>query len=262
MKKKESIYVAGPMTGIKGWNKPAFNKASKFLAKAGYKPVNPAWLDHGKSGEKWETYLKRDIPHLLKCDGICVLPGWDRSRGAKLEVHIARALGILVYAIADKKKLVRVTMFPDNFIKFGPPIHETAGESGEAPVNPLDVPKYASMKEYLEAQEYPEVLTAMKAREAAPKVESVLQEAERLINGDRNASYGPPNQDFQRTADMWTGLWKYKLKDGEQLEPKDVAWAMVCLKASRAQHCNKKDNSVDAAGYASLAWRCVEGEGK
>lgn len=123
MKKKLKLYIAGPMTGKQAWNKPAFNKAAKFLAKHGYKPVNPAWLDHGKSGGKWEKYLKRDIPHMLKCDGICVLPGWDKSRGAKLEVRIARELGIPVYAIADKKKLVRVTMFPDNFIKFGPPIH-------------------------------------------------------------------------------------------------------------------------------------------
>jgi len=87
-----------------------------------------------------------------------------------------------------------------------------------------------------------------------------LQEADDLIHGSRNASYGPPNQDFQRTADMWTGLLQYKLKDGERIRAQDVSWMMMLLKASRAQHSDKRDNSVDAAGYASLAWRCAEEE--
>ena len=93
---------------------------------------------------------------------------------------------------------------------------------------------------------------------AAPdKPKTVLQEADELIHGDRNASYGPPNQDFQRTADMWTGLIQFKMKDGERIRPQDVAWMMMMLKASRAQHSDKRDHYVDAAGYAGCGWRCI-----
>ena len=89
----------------------------------------------------------------------------------------------------------------------------------------------------------------------------VLLDAAKLITGDRNASYGPPTQDFKRTADMWTALLQYKLKPDERIKPKDVAWMMIMLKASRAQHSNKRDNYVDAAGYAGCGYECaVEGE--
>jgi hypothetical protein len=30
----------------------------------------------------------------------------------------------------------------------------------------------------------------------------ILADAEQLINGDRNNAYGPPSQDFERTAIM------------------------------------------------------------
>ncbi len=89
---------------------------------------------------------------------------------------------------------------------------------------------------------------------------TVLHEADRLINGDRQSQYGPPEHDFKRTADMWTGLLQYKLMPGESIRPQDVAWMMLMLKASRAQHSNKRDNYVDAAGYAGCGWRCVESE--
>ena len=87
---------------------------------------------------------------------------------------------------------------------------------------------------------------------------TVLQEADGLINGPRQASYGPPDQDFKRTADMWTALLQYKMKDGESIRPQDVSWMMMMLKASRAQQNDKRDNYVDAAGYAGCGWMCVE----
>ena len=86
----------------------------------------------------------------------------------------------------------------------------------------------------------------------------VLLEANELINGPRQASYGPPSQDFQRTADMWTGLLQYNLKKGYRIRAQDVAWMMVMLKASRAQHSDSRDHYVDAGGYAGCGWRCVQ----
>ena len=97
--------------------------------------------------------------------------------------------------------------------------------------------------------------------EVAPSRSGVLNEAADIICGDRNAQYGPPTQDFQRTADMWTALLQLKLKPGEKILAKDVAWMMILLKASRAQHMKKRDNYVDAAGYAGCGWECEEAEG-
>jgi hypothetical protein len=88
--------------------------------------------------------------------------------------------------------------------------------------------------------------------------ETILEEAARITSGDRNATYGPPNQDFKRTADMWTGLFRDKLKDGEKFEPQDIAMAMILLKCSRQSHQKKRDNWVDIAGYAYCGNRCDE----
>ena len=43
------IYIAGPMTGIKDFNFPAFDRAEIQLALDGWTPINPANIDraHG-----------------------------------------------------------------------------------------------------------------------------------------------------------------------------------------------------------------------
>ena len=84
-----------------------------------------------------------------------------------------------------------------------------------------------------------------------PPEEDVLLEALRLTSGDRQAQYGPPDQDFTRTAAMWSALFASKMS--APFEARDVAMAMICLKLSRETHQRKRDNSVDGAGY----FRCL-----
>ena len=80
--------------------------------------------------------------------------------------------------------------------------------------------------------------------------ESVLAEAERLTSTDRQAQYGPPDQDFSRTAAMWSALF------GTHFNSADVAMAMICLKLSRETHQEKRDNWTDIAGYAKCGAIC------
>lgn len=86
--------------------------------------------------------------------------------------------------------------------------------------------------------------------------EDVLMVAYRLTSGDRQASYGPPDQDFARTSAMWNALFGDKLIG--KFEPKDVALAMILLKASRQVHQRKRDNWIDIAGYARCGAICDE----
>lgn len=96
-------YIAGPMTGKDYFNLPAFFAAEEKLVAAGYDVVNPgrntgcdtwstAYLDHTDHPLPWEEYLKRDLTTLLTCDMLVTLPGWHDSRGANLEVYVAREL--------------------------------------------------------------------------------------------------------------------------------------------------------------------------
>ena len=78
----------------------------------------------------------------------------------------------------------------------------------------------------------------------------ILEEALRITKGDRNASYGPPDQDFQRTAAIWSAI------KGVPFEAREVAMFMIALKLSRETHQRKRDNWVDIAGYARCGSLC------
>jgi 5'(3')-deoxyribonucleotidase len=85
--------------------------------------------------------------------------------------------------------------------------------------------------------------------QASPAVEKdILEEALEITKGDRQNAYGAPDQDFARTARMWSAL------KGVEFEPREVAMFMIALKLSRETHQRRRDNSVDIAGYA----RCMD----
>lgn len=94
------VYVSGPMTGYPGWNIPAFNAAAFRLRQLGHDVLNPADGGADNTGKKtWADYLREDIVLVAQADAVAVLPGWQESRGAALEVHIAHALGMTVLPI-------------------------------------------------------------------------------------------------------------------------------------------------------------------
>lgn len=86
------IYIAGPMTGLPDLNFPAFNTCAANLRAQGWQVENPA--EHGiQEGATWSDYLRHDFAQLASCQAIYLLPGWQNSKGALLELHIAQALG-------------------------------------------------------------------------------------------------------------------------------------------------------------------------
>jgi hypothetical protein len=86
-------YVAGPMTGLPGWNYDAFNRAAAALRSHGLHVENPAENQPPPCGT-WEGYMRIALTQLLTCDVIVLLPGGERSRGANLEARVAGELGI------------------------------------------------------------------------------------------------------------------------------------------------------------------------
>lgn len=93
-----------------------------------------------------------------------------------------------------------------------------------------------------------------------PSRAQVLQEAERLITGDRNVTYGSPIENFTNIGEMWTTRLRHKLKDGEEILPSDVADLMVLVKIARNIANPKRDNYVDGAGYFACGYECLEEE--
>ncbi len=94
------IYVAGPMSGLPEFNFPMFQKAVDVLREADpdWEVISPHELDvvWGSQEKKWtwRRYMERDLAILIHCDAIALLPGWITSKGARLEAHVARELGL------------------------------------------------------------------------------------------------------------------------------------------------------------------------
>lgn len=91
--RERRIYVAGPMTGLPEYNFPAFNDAAALLRADGWHVENPA--EHGHvAGADWADYMRWDMTRIASCGAIYLLPGWEASKGARLEVMIGQALGV------------------------------------------------------------------------------------------------------------------------------------------------------------------------
>ena len=106
------IYLSGPMTGLPNLNFPAFNAEAARLRGLGFEVINPAELNEGV--EDWEECLRQDLIALLNCDTVAILPGWQESKGAHLEMHVAHRVGIRIVEAAsiqrrDKACLVSTT---------------------------------------------------------------------------------------------------------------------------------------------------------
>lgn len=82
------VYVSGKITGLERSVAVAnFARAEKFLKNKGYEVVNPTQLcDENVS---WDDAMKICIAELVKCDAIYLLPDWQDSKGAKIEIQEA-----------------------------------------------------------------------------------------------------------------------------------------------------------------------------
>jgi hypothetical protein len=121
MSEIKKVYIAGPMSGHDDWNFPAFFEAERQLLGMGYEVINPAHNDGptveealksagspSRPNHAWSYYMRRDLPHVMEVDAVCVLPGWQKSKGASLETQVARAIGIPLMVIKDGALVPRV----------------------------------------------------------------------------------------------------------------------------------------------------------
>jgi hypothetical protein len=93
------IYLSGPMTGLPELNFPAFAAMTASLRADGHTVTNPAEIN--PDGGSWHDCMRRDIAALMDCDTVATLPGWEHSKGARLEVLIAERLGMTVVNAHD-----------------------------------------------------------------------------------------------------------------------------------------------------------------
>jgi len=220
VKPTDYFYLSGPMRGIEDFNYPAFQEAAKILRGAGYNIVNPAENHDGRKDLPRHEYFRQDIPQVVRSAGVILLPGWEDSQGAQLEVAVARACGLSVQEYYNRNGWPQLTMIT------APVDHE---DGGWTPPIPMAI----HISEVME-QATPELY---------PSGTNPANDAINLVHGDRQEAYGHPYDDFSKTAAMWTAI------TGAEITPEMVAMMMVCVKISRHLNRPKRDNIVDGIGY-------------
>jgi hypothetical protein len=88
----------------------------------------------------------------------------------------------------------------------------------------------------------------------ADQTEPAEMTAARIVrNGEREAVYGHPGDDFRRTAKEWSAIF------GREVQPLEVALAMGQLKISRLIGTpGHRDSIVDLIGYAICYERIIQ----
>lgn len=115
------LYLSGPMTGLPEFNYPAFRDAAERLRDVGYSVYNPAegaaggtvetdgltgTEDPSETGFDLRAAFAEYAAHITTdADAIAVLPGWEKSRGAKGEVALALAIGLPVIDALTGRRL-------------------------------------------------------------------------------------------------------------------------------------------------------------
>ena len=107
-----AAYLSGPMTGLPDFNRPAFHAAAATLRAQGHVVINPAEVDLGPDAT-WADYMRIHLAEIARrVTQVFVLPSWESSRGAQLEVHVARALGLPVVPVLTEDEPAQETGLP------------------------------------------------------------------------------------------------------------------------------------------------------
>ena len=88
----------------------------------------------------------------------------------------------------------------------------------------------------------------------------ILIEANKIINGERQNSYGDPEGCFEDIMNLWNAYLYIRFNKDKSILKEDVAIMMVLLKIARELHNHKRDNLVDAVGYLAIANEIIEGD--
>lgn len=100
--RKRKIYIAGPMTGIARWNRPAFEEAARTLRAQRWEVVSPVEISDAFGSQNTivttpgllDAVIDEELAQLATCDAIYLLRGWQDSRGTRTELYLALEKGL------------------------------------------------------------------------------------------------------------------------------------------------------------------------
>lgn len=94
---QKTIYISGKITGTEDYEE-RFLKAEMELRSRGFNVLNPVkagkWLERNLAPKfpTWVEYMKQDLKSMMVADCIYMLKGYRESKGARLELFLAKFL--------------------------------------------------------------------------------------------------------------------------------------------------------------------------
>ena len=85
------IYIAGPMTGYKNFNRETFILMAGELERRKYQPLHTAYMPNGLP---YEEYMEKSFELIDRADAVYLLPKWYASKGAVREIYFAHRNGL------------------------------------------------------------------------------------------------------------------------------------------------------------------------
>ena len=101
-----NMYLSGPMTGIEKYNHDLFNKVAEEFRTAGFMVCSPSEFFDGDRTKERKEYMREAIKYMLEADTIVLLPGWQESKGARLEAAIATELDLIVVEYVENDNAI------------------------------------------------------------------------------------------------------------------------------------------------------------
>lgn len=115
------LYLAGPMSHRPHFNFPAFHAAEAALRAKGHHVFSPARFTEQCFGSDFSSHYPTGDPVAAACNGfdirvamewntrmicreasdIALLPGWEKSQGADVEIRLAKLLGLPAYPVEE-----------------------------------------------------------------------------------------------------------------------------------------------------------------
>lgn len=91
---KKKVYLSGPISGFLLEGRICtFRHVAEMVEKWGHNAVNP--FENGLPHDaEYQDHMRADLKMLLECDAILMLPDWQQSAGAQLELRVAISCGL------------------------------------------------------------------------------------------------------------------------------------------------------------------------